>query len=95
MTGMGRALPTGERPRSAGMLLIAVLRPRFFGQRLDVRWDQVFLIRKYEVIGIVPIDLADMLVRFQGRSADACYWIDGTQNLRRSMDSVDRSVHFF
>jgi len=60
-----------------------------------VRWDQVFLIRKYEVIGIVPIDLADMLVRFQGRSADACYWIDGTQNLRRSMDSVDRSVHFF
>lgn len=60
-----------------------------------MRWDQVFLIRKYEVIGIVPIDLADMLARFQGRSADACYWIDGTQNLWRSMDSVDRSVHFF
>ena len=34
-------------------------------QKLGVRWDQEFLIRKYEVLGIVPIDLAEMLVRIQ------------------------------
>ncbi len=34
-------------------------------RKLGVSWDQEMLIRKYEVLGIVPVEIAEMLVRIQ------------------------------
>lgn len=34
-------------------------------QRLGVKWDREYLIRKYDVLGVVPVELAEMLTRVQ------------------------------
>jgi hypothetical protein len=34
-------------------------------RRLNVDWSPEFLIRKYDVLGVVPTELAEMLTRIQ------------------------------